>query len=73
MTNANKHNCTNPDVVANLRACIAGSGLKKKFIANAINISNTYLSILLSGKRTVPTHISEKILNFLKMYRKNDL
>ena len=67
MSNESKHNCTNPDVVANLRACIAGSGLKKKFIADAINISDTYLSIMLSGKRTVPSHISEKILNFLKM------
>ena len=73
MSNANKTNCTNPAVVANLRACIAGSGLKKKFIADAINISDTYLSIMLSGKRTVPLHIEMKIVNFLKMYRKNDL
>ena len=71
MANANRTACTNPDVVANLRACITGSGLKKKFIANAINISDTYLSIMLSGKRTVPLHIEVKIVNFIKKYKNN--
>ena len=65
-----QNNCANPDVVVNLRSRIAGSGLKKKFIAKSIGITDVYLSMLLSGTRTVPEHIIAKIFTFLEKFNK---
>ncbi len=47
------------NIIGEIALCIANSGLKKKYIAALIGITDTELSHLLSGKRRYPEAIKK--------------
>jgi len=44
-----------------LKTLIDQSGLKKKYLANKLNISESYLSLMLSKERSMPELVEKEI------------
>ena len=53
--------------VLTIKNKIEKSGLKKKFIADRIGITNVLLSYYLNEKRKMPEHIKAKLRGLLKV------
>lgn len=49
-----------------VKEAIKSSGLKQKFIANSVGISETYLSLLLKGDYDMSDDIKHKIMSLCK-------
>lgn len=56
--------------MTNLKNDIKESGLLKGFIADKVDISSAHLSMMLSGKATMPEHIRNKITSLLQQASK---